>query len=93
MLRRALAIEDRPPRFSKGLPAGLTAKPLHPFPRLAESLKVLLLTILKLAVVRAGFIWTKISRFGKLLHSSPSDEFALSLHHLTSTLKRETIYA
>ncbi len=91
MFGRALAVEDGPERFGKGLPTSLTTIALHPFAGLAEFFKVLLLTVLTLAIVRAGFIRTKISWFGKLLQASPSDDFAQSLHHSTSTLKRETI--
>src|SRR4030067_3678572 len=91
MLRCALAIEDRPGGFGKGSTASLTAKSLLPVAGFAEFFKVLLLTALKLSIVWTGFIWTKISRFGKLLHLSPSDWYAWSLHHFLSTLKRETI--
>src|SRR3990172_1963833 len=91
MFRCAFPIEDRPSGFGKGSTARLTAESLYSLAGFAEFFKVLLLIVLKLPVVRAGFIWTKVSRFGKLLHLSPSDGFASSLHHSTSTLKRETI--
>jgi len=69
----------------------LAAIALYAFAGLAEIFKVLVLSALKLAVVPTGFIWTIISRFGKLLYVFPSDEFAQSLLHSNSTLKRETI--
>lgn len=90
MLGCALAEEDRPGGFSKCLPTILTAKPLYTPAGLAEFFKVLLLTVLKLPVVWAGFIWTEIAWFSKLFHVSPSDWFAWSLHQTISTLKRET---
>jgi hypothetical protein len=50
-----------------------------------------LLTVPKLTILWTGFLWTKISWFGKLFHLSPSDWFAQSLLYLLTALKRETI--
>ncbi len=61
MLRGVLAIEDRPSGFGERLPASPTAEALHPLAGFAEFIKVLLLAALKLCVVRASFVWTKIS--------------------------------
>ena len=76
MLWGPLAVEDRPIRLGKRLPTSLTAISLYPFACLAISLNVPLLIILKLAVIRTGFIRTEIPWLPKLLHLFPSLELA-----------------
>lgn len=68
----ALAEEDRPGRFGKGLLARLASIALNTLLGLAEFDDVLLsLTTLKLSIVRTSFVWTEISGLGKLFHRSP----------------------
>jgi hypothetical protein len=77
MLWCALAKEQHSSGSLESLPAGVARVALDVFLSMAVFDDILLcLTVLQLAVVRAGFIWTKFSRFGKSFHLSPSMRFA-----------------
>src|SRR4030066_1211827 len=87
----AFAVENRSGGFYKVLVAGLTMVSLDTAPGLTGFDDVrLALLILKLLVIWASLVWTKISRFGKLIHRSPSASVRLSLLHLSPALKRVT---
>ena len=77
MLWCTLAEENRSGGPCKGSAAGLALVTLNASPCLTILANIpLFLTVLKLPVVRAGFVWTKIPGFGKLLHLFPSRLFA-----------------
>jgi hypothetical protein len=78
MLGCALAEENRSGGLCESSMAGLALVTLNASPGPAILANIpLCLTVLKLPVVRTGFVWTKISAFGKLLHLSPSRLFAM----------------
>ena len=90
LLRCVFAKEKCPGSFCEGSTTTGAAIPLHAARSLSEFLEVSMpLPILKLSVIFACFIGAKFARLGKLVHLSPSAQFASSL--LISTLLREAI--
>jgi hypothetical protein len=86
----ALPKKERSGGFREGLAAGLSLVALDAFLRMAGFDKVLPgLIAMELAVIWAGFIWTRISWLGKSFHRSPLVRIAWSILLFQPTLKRD----